>query len=215
VRIKVCGITSPEDAEGCVALGVTLLGLNFVPSSPRCIDLATAGRIHDAVRGRAELWGVVADRDEAALVALRRDARLDRLQLHGSEPPELVRALAPYAFKALRVGAAADVAAAGGYDGLLLVDAKVPGALGGTGRTVDFALVAPLARTRPILLAGGLTPGNVAAAVRAVEPWGVDVASGVERSPGLKDLDAVQAFVAGARLACAGGRGRGPLAPPS
>ena len=201
LRIKVCGITTPEDAEGCVALGVDWLGLNFVASSPRCIDLATAGRIHEAVHGRAELVGVVADRDEAALLALRREAHLDRLQLHGSEPPELVRAVAPYAFKALRVGDAADVAAAGGYDGLLLVDAKVMGALGGTGRTVDFALVAPLSRARPILLAGGLTPGNVAAAVRAVEPWGVDVASGVERSPGVKDLDAVQAFVAGARLA--------------
>jgi phosphoribosylanthranilate isomerase len=200
VRVKVCGITTPEDAEGCVALGVALLGLNFVPSSPRCIDVAAAGRIHDAVRGRAELVGVVADLDQAALVALRREARLDRLQLHGSEPPELVRALAPFAFKALRVGDLADVTAASAYEGLLLVDAKVAGALGGTGRTVDFALVAPLAGMRPILLAGGLTPSNVAAAVRAVKPWGVDVASGVERSPGVKDLDAVAAFVAGVRI---------------
>jgi len=204
VRIKVCGITTPEDAEACVALGVDWLGLNFIPSSPRSIDLATASRIRDAVRGRAELVGIVADRPEAALVDLRRDAGLDRLQLHGSEPPELVRRLAPYAFKAIRVGSAADVTAAEGYSGVLLVDAKVTGALGGTGRTVDFSLVTPLARTRKVILAGGLTPTNVTVAARTVKPWGVDVASGVERSPRVKDLDKVKAFVEGARLA---GRG--------
>jgi phosphoribosylanthranilate isomerase len=201
VRIKVCGITTPEDAEGCVALGVEWLGLNFVPSSPRAIDLATAVRIRDAVRGRAELVGVVADRPEAALVELRSAAALDRLQLHGNEPPDLVRRLAPYAFKAIRVGSAADITLAEGYSGLLLVDAKVAGALGGTGRTVDFSLVAPLARARKVILAGGLTPANVTVAARTVRPWGVDVASGVERSPRVKDLDKVRAFVDAARLA--------------
>ncbi len=199
--IKVCGITTPADAEGCVALGVEWLGLNFVPSSPRRVDVAAAVAIRAAVRGRAELVGVVADQDEAALEELRLAAGLDRLQLHGDEPPELVRRLGHTAFKAVRVGAAADVAAAERYEGLLLVDAKVAGALGGTGRTVELALVAPLARARSILLAGGLVPGNVAAAVRAVAPWGVDVASGVELSPGVKDLDAVRAFVANARSA--------------
>jgi phosphoribosylanthranilate isomerase len=201
VHVKVCGITTPEDADACASLGVDWLGLNFVPTSPRCIDRATAAAIRDAVHGRAELIGVVADLPEATLLGLRRDAGLDQLQLHGDEPPELVHRLAPHAFKALRIGTAADVAAAEGYPGLLLVDAKVAGALGGTGQTVDFALVAPLARTRRLLLAGGLGPTNVAAAVRAVGPWGVDVASGVERSPGVKDLDAVKAFVAAARLA--------------
>jgi phosphoribosylanthranilate isomerase len=200
MHIKVCGITTAEDADACVALGVDWLGLNFVPSSPRCIDLATAAAIRAAVRGRAALVGVVADRVEAELVELRRDAGLDHLQLHGDEPPELVRRLAPHAFKALRVGTAEDVALASSFPGLLLVDAKVAGALGGTGRTVDFTLVAPLSRARSVLLAGGLGPSNVAAAVRAVRPWGVDVASGVERSPGVKDLDAVEAFVAAVRL---------------
>jgi phosphoribosylanthranilate isomerase len=200
-RIKVCGVTTPEDADGCVSLGVDWLGLNFVPSSPRCIDLAAALAVRDAVRGRAELVGVVADRTEEDLLALRRDAGLDRLQLHGSEPPELLGRLVPLAFKAIRIGSAADVAVAEGYAGLLLLDAKVPGALGGTGRTVDFSLVAPLARARAVILAGGLTPDNVEAAVRAVGPWGVDVASGVERSPRVKDLDKVKAFVERARHA--------------
>jgi phosphoribosylanthranilate isomerase len=202
--VKVCGVTTPADAEACVALGVDWLGLNFVPSSPRCIDVAAALAIAGAVRGRAELVGVVADRDDAALLELRRAAGLDRLQLHGDEPPEQVRRLAPFAFKALRIGSAADVTAAARYEGLLLVDSKVAGALGGTGRTVDFALVAPVAHARAILLAGGLGPANVAAAVRAVAPWGVDVASGVERSPGVKDLDAVAAFVANARAGAVG-----------
>src|ERR1700679_4078968 len=98
VRIKVCGITTAEDAEACVALGVDWLGLNFVPGTPRAIDVTAASAIRDAVRGRAELVGVVADRDEAALQTLRHAAGLDRLQLHGNEPPELVRRLAPYAF---------------------------------------------------------------------------------------------------------------------
>lgn len=200
MRIKVCGITTAEDAAACVALGVDWLGLNFVPSSPRCIDVSAASAIRDAVRGRAELVGVVADRNEAALQTLRQAAGLDRLQLHGNEAPELVRRLAPYAFKALRVGSAADVTLAESFSGLLLIDSKVTGVLGGSGRTVDFSLVTALARTRKVMLAGGLTPLNVAVAVRTVKPWGVDVASGVERSPRVKDLDKVKAFVETARL---------------
>jgi phosphoribosylanthranilate isomerase len=199
ITIKVCGITTVVDAEACAALGVDWIGLNFVPSSPRAIDLARAQEIAGAVRGRVEIVGVVADRDEAGLRALLREAALDRVQLHGDEPPELVAAIGPRAFKAVRIGNADDVAAAERFAGLLLVDAKVAGALGGTGKSVDLDLVAPLARARPIVLAGGLGPDNVAAAVRAVEPWGVDVASGVERSPGVKDLDKVRAFVENAR----------------
>jgi len=199
VRIKICGITTEGDADACAALGVDMIGLNFVPGSPRCLDVARARTVADAVRGRVELVGVVADAGDARILELRDAVGLDRLQLHGDEPPEAVTRWAPHAFKALRVGTAEDVAAAERYPGLLLVDAKVPGALGGTGRTVDFTLVAPLARARPVLLAGGLGPGNVAAAVRAVAPWGVDVASGVERAPGVKDLGAVAAFVRAVR----------------
>jgi phosphoribosylanthranilate isomerase len=197
MHVKICGITRAEDADACVALGVDMIGLNFVPGSPRRVDVARARAIADAVRGRVEIVGVVADLDEAALLALRAAAGLDRLQLHGSEPPELCTKLG--AIKALRVGSAADVAGAARYAGLILVDAKVEGALGGTGRAVDPALVAPLARARPILLAGGLGPANVAAAAAAVRPWGVDAASGVEKAPGVKDLDAIRAFVSAAR----------------
>ncbi|APR87383.1 Phosphoribosylanthranilate isomerase [Minicystis rosea] len=204
--MKICGVTRVADAVGCVALGVDMIGLNFVQGSPRRVDVTRAHAIIEAVRahdgaGGVEIVGVVADMDEPALIALRYALDLDRLQLHGSETPKLVRRLHPHAFKALRVGDASDVAEADSYEGLILCDAKVPGALGGTGQLVDFSLVAPLAKARPILLAGGLTPANVADAVRAVEPWGVDTASGVERFPGTKDLAAVEAFVKAARAA--------------
>ncbi len=197
--VKVCGITTASDAEACVEAGVDWLGLNFVPSSPRRVDAATARTIRDAVGGRALLVGVVADGTEAALLELVREARLDALQLHGDEPPALVACLAPQAYKAVRIGSAADLEWADTFPGLLLLDAKVQGALGGTGHKVDWTLASVLARSRAVVLAGGLRPENVAEAVRTVRPWGVDTASGVEASPGIKDLDAVRAFVEAAR----------------
>lgn len=199
MRIKICGVTTVEDAEGCAALGADMIGLNFVPSSPRRVDVARARAVADAVRGRVEIVGVFADMDATSLAAIDAAVGLDRLQLHGHEPAEAVAALGPRAFKAVRVGDAADADEVARYAGLVLIDAKVPGALGGTGKTVDFTIAAAIAAGRPVLLAGGLGPGNVADAVRAVAPWGVDTASGVERAPGIKDLDAVAAFVAAAR----------------
>ena len=210
--VKVCGVTTPDDADACVSLGVDWIGLNFVAGSPRRVDAERARAIGDAVRGRAMLVGVVAGLDEGEIVALADDAWLELVQLHGDEPPELVRRLGALAYKALRIGSADDVAEAGRYGGLLLVDAKVPGMLGGTGKGVDLGLVAPLVRSRPVLIAGGLGPENVGAVVRATRPFGVDAASGVELGagsaegparvkPGVKDLDRVAAFVAEARRA--------------
>jgi phosphoribosylanthranilate isomerase len=146
--------------------------------------------------------GVVADLDVNAMRALRDDAELSCLQLHGDEAPEALAALLPHAYKALRIGDASDVARADAYGSEhVLVDAKVKGALGGTGARFDWQLVVPLARTRHLTLAGGLTPHNVAEAVRIVRPFCVDVASGVERgTPGVKDMDMVRAFIAAARL---------------
>ena len=202
IRVKVCGVTSVADAVACVEAGADLLGVNFVASSPRRIDPASARQIIDAIRGRAEVVGVVAGWPEARLRRLREDVGLDWLQLHGDEPPALLEALAPLAFKALRLGDADDAADAARYGGeLLLLDAKVAGKLGGTGQTVDATLAAPIARTRRVLLAGGLCPENVATAVRAVRPWGVDVASGVESRTGVKDLAKVAAFVQNAKRA--------------
>ncbi len=212
VHVKVCGITSVDDALACVDAGVSAIGLNFVPTSPRVVDVATARAIADAVSlrdGRVLVVGVVADLDLEALLRLRDDARLGCLQLHGDEPPELVASLLPHAYKAVRVGGPEDVERAARYPGEhLLVDAKVAGALGGTGGQVAPQLVAPLARTRRLTLAGGLRPENVAEAVAQVRPYAVDVASGVERrgEPRRKDETAIAAFVEAARRG-AGGRG--------
>lgn len=202
LRIKICGITRAADAEACVAAGADMLGLNFVPGSPRRVSALAAQAIAAAVRGKIAIVGVVASEDLEALRRLAAEVGLDRLQLHGDEPPELVAALGPLAFKAIRVAGPEDIELAARYPGEpILLDAKVEGLLGGTGHPVPTALVAPLARTRAVLLAGGLGPENVAAAVRAVRPWGVDVASGVESRPGEKDVAKLAAFVAAARAA--------------
>jgi len=201
--VKVCGITNPEDAELSVLAGSDAIGLNFVPSSKRRIDVSTARAIADSVRGRVELVGIVADLDLAAARALQQEIGLDWLQLHGSEPPALLASLSR-AFKAHGVGSVEDAARARAYGGeRLLVDARVPGELGGTGVSFDWSLVVELARERPLILAGGLHAGNVAAAVRAVRPFGVDTASGVELAgdPRRKDPAKVQHFVRAARQA--------------
>ncbi|MEI7892492.1 MAG: phosphoribosylanthranilate isomerase [Myxococcales bacterium] len=201
--IKICGLVDPASAVAVVDLGADAVGLNFVPASPRCLDPSQARMIADAVRGRALVIGVFANATEDLLRRVRDDVGLDRIQLHGEESRELVARLFPHAFKALRVADEADVIAARSFPGTwLLVDAKVPGVLGGSGVTFDWSLVVALARSRPIVLAGGLTPDNVADAIRVVRPAWVDVASGVERgAPGVKDLGRVRAFVDAVRNA--------------
>ena len=203
VHVKICGVTSAEEALACAELGASAIGVNFVDASPRRIDAATARAIARAVGSRALIVGVVADLGVDAMRALREDAELGCLQLHGDESPASLAALLPHAYKALRVATAEDVARAQMFAGdHVLADAKSEGALGGTGKTFDWRLVAELATSRKLTLAGGLTPDNVAEAVRLVRPYCVDVSSGVEAStPGKKDLARVRAFIAAARAA--------------
>lgn len=194
--VKICGITRVEDAVFAVENGAALIGLNFVPSSVRCVSASTARELVAAIAGRAEVVGVVANLSLALLSELRREARLDTLQLHGDEPPELFEKLSASDYKAVRVGDASDVELARRYPGArILVDAKVTGTLGGSGHTFDWSLVSGLVAERQLLLAGGLTPANVGSAVSAIRPWAVDVASGVEAAPGLKSPEKVRAFV--------------------
>ncbi len=202
MRVKICGITTLEQAWACVELGVDAIGVNLVDSSPRRIDEPLARAIAHEVGDRVLVVAVVANRSVAAMRELRAATGVGCLQLHGDERPADVEALLPHAYKAVRVGGPADVAAADAMPGeYVMVDARVEGALGGTGRTVDWALVAPIAKRRKLVLAGGLTPENVREAVSAVRPWCVDVASGVESAPGLKDVGKVAAFVRAARAA--------------
>jgi phosphoribosylanthranilate isomerase len=208
-RVKICGVTSVEQATACVRLGADAIGVNLVPSSPRCIDVATARAIARAVGNmtaseagipRALVVAVVADLDVAAMRALREETGVGCLQLHGDEPPGAVAALLPHAYKAVRVANEGDVALAESMPGdYVMVDAKVPGLLGGSGHRLDGSLVVGLAARRRLVLAGGLDAGNVGAAVALVKPWCVDVASGVESSPGMKDLVKVKAFIEAAR----------------
>jgi phosphoribosylanthranilate isomerase len=205
--VKVCGITQLGDAQAAIAAGADMLGFNFVPHSKRRVDVETAREIISAVRGRALSVAVVADLPTREALELLSALGADRLQLHGEESHDQLRELAPHAFKAVRVGDAADVERARAFPGHpLLVDAKVAGQLGGTGHSIDWPLVVELARGRALMLAGGLTAENVEQAVRIVQPWGVDTASGVDASadPRRKDFAKMQRFVAAARRAAPG-----------
>jgi phosphoribosylanthranilate isomerase len=201
-RVKICGVTSVDQALACVEAGADAIGVNFVASSPRRVDRATAASIAHAVGSRALVVGVVAGLDVDSARALREATGVGCLQLHGDESPGDVAALLPHAYKAVRVAGESDVALAASMPGdYVLVDAKHGPALGGTGHVVDWSLVAGLASRKRLVLAGGLRPENVADAIAAVHPWCVDVASGVESAPGVKDLGRVRAFVEQARAA--------------
>jgi len=204
VRVKVCGVTRLEDARGAWEAGADALGLNFYARSPRCVDVATAAAL---ARTRPPLGAVVGVFVNAAPDDIRakvRECGLTVVQLHGDEPPEACSGYGVPVIKALRVQGPDDVTRARTYLGVgdvagLLLDGAAPG-YGGGGVGFDWSLVAGLAGCGvPVLVAGGLKPSNVAEAVRATRPYGVDVASGVESAPGIKDMDAVRAFVRAAK----------------
>jgi phosphoribosylanthranilate isomerase len=192
-----------DDAIACVELGASAIGLNFIPASVRRVDrelgLRISRTVHEAAKKagiHVEVVGVIADLSSAEARELVAQTELDCVQLHGDESPETLSELLPHAYKAVRIGSAEDVARASLFPGkYLLADAKVEGVLGGTGATFDWELVRELARTRKLTLAGGLGPHNVETAVRAIRPFCVDVASGVERSLGVKDFAKVRAFI--------------------
>jgi phosphoribosylanthranilate isomerase len=199
-RIKICGVTSEGQACACVDAGADAIGVNLVSSSVRRVDEDMARAIVRAVGTRALVVAVVAGRTVGAMRALREATGVGCLQLHGDEQRQDVAALLPHAYKAVGVAGRADVARAEAMPGeYVMVDAKVAGALGGTGRSFDWGLVVALAARRKLVLAGGLTAENVGSAIQQVRPWCVDVASGVESSPGVKDMMKVRAFVEAVR----------------
>jgi phosphoribosylanthranilate isomerase len=198
--IKICGVTNVADAEQIAELGVDAIGLNFVHGSKRRVTREQAEQVARAVRGRVELVAVVADPTDAEVKELREELGIAWLQLHGQEAAARVARLLPNAYKAVPIEDAADARRAATFPGeRLLVDTKVPGASGGTGKVFDWQLVTDLVAERQLILAGGLTPANVAGAVRVLKPFGVDVASGVESAPGQKDPARLRAFVEAVR----------------
>ena len=201
-RIKICGVTSVGQALECAEAGADSLGVNFVASSPRRVDVEIARSIVRAVGDRALVVAVVSGMDVDAMRALRGETGVGCLQVHGDATGDSVAALLPHAYAAVSIGGAEDVRLAEAMPGeFVMVDAKVAGALGGTGRTFDWSLVIDLARKRKVVLAGGLTPVNVADAIRTARPWCVDTASGVERAPGDKDIAKVRELVNAVRSA--------------
>ncbi len=200
-RVKICGLTRLEDALAAARLGADALGFNFWPGSRRYLAPAAAREIIRALPPLVTTVGVFVDptRDEAMAAAAVSGVQV--LQLHGDEPPEACARLPLPVLKAIRVRGPESLALLERYAGAVsgfLLDADSAG-YGGSGRTFDWTLAARAAARAPVVLAGGLDPGNVAEAVRAVRPWGVDVASGVEAAPGVKDHDLMARFVRAAK----------------
>jgi phosphoribosylanthranilate isomerase len=192
VRVKFCGITRLEDAHEAARLGAWAIGLNHWAASPRRCDPAVAVEIGAALRRRLEVVGVFVNASLEEIDAAAEDESLTMLQLHGDEGPafcrEAARRTGLKVIKAVRVRSAADVQAAEAYrTDFHLLDAHRPEVPGGSGESFDWELVADRRSNVPLILAGGLTPDNVADAIGVARPFAVDVASGVEAEPGVKD----------------------------
>ena len=195
--LKICGLTNEADAAHAAAAGATALGVVFAPSSPRCVSADTARDIVEAVPGHVPVVGVFVNAPLEEIVAVVAHTGIRVVQLHGDEPERYAAALKLPLLRAAGV----DVAIDSWPTATLLLDATSAGQRGGTGQRVDWDKAAAVARRRKTVLAGGLTPDNVAEAIAAVRPFGVDVSSGVEASPGRKDRDKVSRFLENARNA--------------
>ena len=199
-RIKVCGITRPEDARAAVELGVDAIGLVFYPPSPRCVTVEQAWEIARIVPPFVTLVGLFVNETKLTVRRVMEAVPIQLLQFHGEEEESFCRSFhAPYV-KAARVRPGLDlVKYAQAYPSAqgLLLDAWVEG-FGGGGNTFDWSLIPPRLPL-PLILSGGLDAGNVSEAVRSVRPWAVDVSSGVEAAKGIKDAGKIAAFVSGVR----------------
>jgi phosphoribosylanthranilate isomerase len=200
VKVKICGITNLDDARHAATCGADALGFVFFPGSPRCITPEAARSIIADLPPLLTTVGLFVNEATQRIRDIADFCGLDVLQLHGDEAPEDCRLSPHRVLKALRVKDAASLLGHEQYQvAALLLDAWVAGAYGGTGESFNWQLAAHVAKARPVLLAGGLTPENVAEAVRTVRPYGVDVSSGVELSPGRKDPQKVADFIAAVR----------------
>ncbi|OFW50235.1 MAG: hypothetical protein A3G77_09710 [Acidobacteria bacterium RIFCSPLOWO2_12_FULL_68_19] len=199
--LKICGITRLEDACHALEHGATALGFVFWPGSPRRIDPVRAAEIVAALPPGATTVGVFVNEPVDRMRAVIAETGMTTVQLHGDEPPACAAALGVPVLRAITVENAEAACALWPADTTFLVDASDPVRRGGTGRRANWDRAAALARRRRIVLAGGLTDANVAEAIARVGPYGVDVASGVEDGPGIKNLEKVARFLARARSA--------------
>ncbi len=210
-RVKICGLTNLDDALAAVEAGADLVGFIFYEASPRAVKPEVVREIISRITyhvSRITFVGVFVNASLETVAQTLDYCQLDLAQLHGDEPPECVHHFQGHAFKALRPQSLQEAenliqkyqsSILTPYSLLptpyFLLDAYHPNLYGGAGQVTDWAMAAAIARQYPILLAGGLTPNNVAEAVRVVKPWGVDVSSGVEASKGRKDHEKVRRFV--------------------
>jgi len=200
-KIKICGIKTITDALAAMDAGANMIGFNFYPKSPRYVEVGMCRNIMSVVRqdGRAKSVGVFVNASVGEILATMDTLGLNLAQLHGDETVEMLNQFNGKAFKAFRGIPESVDGFARSESPAFLVDASVKGVYGGSGVTADWNGAAELAKKYPLLLAGGLTPENVAEAVGQVKPWGVDVASGVESAPGEKDASKMKAFVQAVR----------------
>ena len=211
VKVKICGVRSVRALDAALEAGADYIGLVFYPPSPRHVDVETARTLSDRVRGRVRSVALLVDPDDAEVRRVVEAVQPDLIQLHGSESPQRVRAVRALAgcpvVKAVKVDTEADAQAARDYDGaadLVLYDAKeqadATNALpGGNGVPFDWEALTGVAKRGDFVLSGGLTPENVADAIRLTGAPMVDVSSGVERAPGEKDPELIRRFVAAAK----------------
>jgi phosphoribosylanthranilate isomerase len=198
VRVKICGITKPEDAKLCADLGAHAIGLNFHEASPRCITPFAASELIRRLPPFIAPIGIFVNWSQAPIVALCKALRLAAAQLHGDETPQVVDAVARRlpVIKALPIGQGTSTPDFSRYRGAsaFLLDSALSGQYGGSGITGNWHAARTSAQSQRIILAGGLTPENVAEAIRIVRPFAVDVASGVEVRPGKKDPVKLRTF---------------------
>lgn len=209
-EVKICGLSDAESVDAALEAGANLLGFVFFPKSPRNLTLEKAIPLMRRCRGKAQLVALMVDPEQTLLDDVAGHLAPDLIQLHGRESPDRVTQISADTgvpvMKAVGVASRADLAALAGYASAarLLLDAKPPhGATrpGGNGAPFDWALLNGFSHARPWLLSGGLNAANVGAAMRATGATGVDVSSGVERAPGVKDPALIRAFVAAVRAA--------------
>ena len=211
VKIKICGLSTCESLETAIGAGADFVGLVHFARSPRHVSLEAAAELATVARGRAKIVGLLVDPDDDLVEAFVTTVAPDFLQLHGGEVPQRVAAVSQRwkvpVIKAVKVAAAADTAQADGFRGLaafVLFDAKAAadtaGKLpGGNGIAFDWRLIESQAMKGPFMLSGGLNPGNVAEAITLTKAPMVDVSSGVERAPGVKDNARIRSFIVAAR----------------
>lgn len=202
-RVKICGITTPEDALLAARCGADAIGLVFYPPSPRNVSLEQAREILAAVPAFVTTVGLFVDADSDYVQQLLQQLKLDLLQFHGDETPEYCSQFSRPYIKALRMQPGLNISQqANSYSDAqgILLDAWVPGIPGGTGQSFDWQQIPEL--NRPLILAGGLSVTNVADAINMVKPWAVDVSGGVEQAKGKKSPTKVQEFMQAALAAC-------------